>query len=128
MRAPDRERAGLVHDQSDLLPLFSDKQSSGGFFQEQAPASRTGARNPGQKAGGKPEGLTPRRRDCEWTYINAGEAGETTTMPIATFERRQATLVEVRLSMDALVRALKEPRRAGKSIGRSADREAGNEP
>ena len=49
-------------------------------------------------------------------------------MPIATFERRQATLVEVRLSMDALVKALKEPRRAGKLFGRSAERQAGNEP
>ncbi|MGA3096685.1 MAG: hypothetical protein ABSF25_09550 [Bryobacteraceae bacterium] len=56
------------------------------------------------------------RRDCEWTYIYTGDAGKTTTMLIAAFERNQATIVEVRLSMDALVNALKEPRRAGKSF------------
>lgn len=60
------------------------------------------------------------RRDHEWTYIYTGEAGKITKMLVATFERREATLVQVQLSMDALVRALGDPAAAGKvaDIGR----------
>jgi hypothetical protein len=57
-----------------------------------------------------------------------GDAGKTTTMPITTFERKQATLVEVRLSTDALVKALKEFSRAGKSIGPDAEKDARDRP
>ena len=65
------------------------------------------------------EGLHPlvrvrSRRDREWTYIYTGEVGKITKMLIATFERSEATVVEVQLSMDALVRALGEPARTGK--------------
>lgn len=65
------------------------------------------------------EGLHPlvrvrSRRDHEWTYIYTGEAGKTTRMLIATFGRSNATVVEVKLSMDALLRALADPARTGK--------------
>jgi hypothetical protein len=67
-------------------------------------------------------------RDREWTYIYTGDAGKTTTMLIATFERSEATIVEVKLSMSALLRALKEPRRAGKSLGQDGERSTKSEP
>ena len=60
-------------------------------------------------------------RDREWTYIYIGAAGKTSTMLIATFERREATIVEVKLSVDALLKALESPRRAGKSFGPDTD-------
>lgn len=65
------------------------------------------------------EGLHPlvrvrSRRDHEWTYIYTGEAGKTTKMLIATFERNEATVIEVQLSMDALLRSLGDPARTGK--------------
>ena len=60
-------------------------------------------------------------RGREWTYIYIGDAGKTSTMLIATFERREATIVEVKLSVDALLKALESPRRAGKSSGPDAD-------
>jgi len=67
-------------------------------------------------------------RNREWTYIYTGDAGKITTMLIATFERNQATIVEVKLSMDALVKALKEPRRAGKSFGPDTEKDARDQP
>ena len=54
------------------------------------------------------------RRDREWTYIYTGEAGKTTKVLIATFERSEATVVEVQVSMDALLRALGDPAQTGK--------------
>ncbi len=50
------------------------------------------------------------RRDREWTYIYTGEVGKTTTMLIATFERREATIVQVKVNLDALLRTINEPR------------------
>jgi hypothetical protein len=54
------------------------------------------------------------RRDRECTYIYTGEAGKTTKVLIATFERSEATVVEVQVSIDALLRALGDPAQAGK--------------
>jgi hypothetical protein len=68
---------------------------------------------------GASEGLHPlvrvrSRRDREWTYIYTGEAGKTTKMLVATFERNEATVIEVQLRMDALLRSLGDPARTGK--------------
>ena len=60
--------------------------------------------------------------DREWTYIYIGDAGKMSTMLIATFERREATIVEVKLSMSVLLKALESPREAGKSLGPDTDR------
>jgi hypothetical protein len=65
------------------------------------------------------EGLHPlvrvrSRRDREWTYIYTGDVGKITKMLIATFGSGEATVMEVQLSMDAMVRALGEPARTGK--------------
>ena len=67
-------------------------------------------------------------REREWTYIYTGETGKTTAMLIATFERRAATIVKVKLSVSALLKALEAPSRAGKFFGRGAEHDAGNQP
>jgi hypothetical protein len=82
----------------------------------------------GASAGLHPLVRVRSRRDREWTYIYTGDAGKATSMLIATFEGHQATIVEVRLSMDALVKALQEPRRAGREFGRGAERDGSDEP
>jgi hypothetical protein len=56
------------------------------------------------------------RRDREWTYIYTGEAGKITQVLIATFERNEASVVEVHLSMDRLLRALGDPARTGELV------------
>jgi hypothetical protein len=67
-------------------------------------------------------------RDREWTYIYTGDAGKITTMLIATFERNEATVMEMKLGLSAVLKALEEPRRAGKSFGRGTERDTSNEP
>jgi hypothetical protein len=67
-------------------------------------------------------------RDREWTYIYLGDAGKTTTMLIATFERHEATIVKVKLSVSALLKALEDPRRAGTSFGPDAEKDACDRP
>jgi len=69
------------------------------------------------------EGLHPlvrvrSRRDHEWTYIYTGEAGKSAKMLIATFERNEATVIEVQLSIDALLRSLGDPARTGKMFAK----------
>lgn len=54
------------------------------------------------------------RRNHEWTYIYTGEMGKNNRMLIATFERTEATVVEVQLSMDALMKRLQDPASAGR--------------
>jgi hypothetical protein len=56
------------------------------------------------------------RRNREWTYIYTGEAGKITQVLIATFERNEATVVEVHLSMDRLLQALGDPARTGELV------------
>jgi len=57
------------------------------------------------------------RRDGESTYIFTGEAGKSTTMLIATFQRREATVIEVKVNMDTLMQTIANPETAGKSFG-----------
>ena len=56
------------------------------------------------------------RRDGESTYIFTGEAGKSTTMLIATFQRREATVIEVKVSMDTLIETIATPETAGKAF------------
>ncbi len=53
------------------------------------------------------------RATNESTYIYAGEAGRSTRMLIATFHRNEATVVEVKASMDMLLKIVESPKRAG---------------
>ena len=57
------------------------------------------------------------RRDGESTYIFTGEAGKSTRMLIATFQRREATVVEVTVNMDTLMETIAHPETAGKAFG-----------
>ena len=50
----------------------------------------------------------------ESTYIYTGETGRSTRMLIATFERNEATVIEVKTSIDSLLKMIESPKRAGK--------------
>lgn len=56
------------------------------------------------------------RREGESTYIFAGPVGKSTRMLIATFQRDEATLIEMKVSTDVLFRSIEEPERAGKTL------------
>lgn len=57
------------------------------------------------------------RRDGNATYIYASEAGHSGKILIATFERREATVVQVKLDMNVLIKMLDDPEHAGKLFG-----------
>jgi hypothetical protein len=57
----------------------------------------------------------------ESTYIFAGEAARSTRMLIATFQRNEATVVEVKVSMDTLLKMVESPEHAGKFSDSKAD-------
>ena len=49
------------------------------------------------------------RRDGQSAYIYLGDLGRTTTMLLVTFERNEATVMQVNLNVDALLRMLNDP-------------------
>jgi hypothetical protein len=57
------------------------------------------------------------RHGQESTYIFAGDPGRTTKVFIATFERNQATLIEVTASVDILRQLLESPNHAASMFG-----------
>ncbi len=57
----------------------------------------------------------------ESTYVFAGESGKSTKMLIANFGRNEATVVQVRMSMEALIKALQDPQHIGDSYGSRRD-------
>ena len=57
------------------------------------------------------------RRDGEATYIYVGEAGSSTKMLIATFDRNEATVVEVKVNIETLLKTIDSPEHAGRSFG-----------
>jgi len=61
------------------------------------------------------------RANGESTYIFAGEAGRSTRMLIATFQRNEATVVEVKVSMDTLLKMIESPEQAGTFLDSRAD-------
>ncbi len=62
------------------------------------------------------------RRDGESTYIYAGEVGRSTRMLLATFQRNEATVIEVKVSLSTLLNWIKSPELAGKSFAVGEDR------
>jgi hypothetical protein len=50
------------------------------------------------------------RRDGEFTYIYTGDFGKNNRMLVASFERDEAAIVELKLDMEALARSLSNPR------------------
>ena len=56
-------------------------------------------------------------RTGESTYICTGAAGKSTKMLIATFERNEATVIEVQVNIDLLMKTIGAPELAGKTFG-----------
>ena len=52
------------------------------------------------------------RHDGEATYIFMGEAGKSSRLLIATFERNEATVIEVKANIETLLKSLEEPEHA----------------
>jgi hypothetical protein len=57
------------------------------------------------------------RRNGEATYIFIGPQGKATRLLIATFERNEATVVEVKADVDTLLKSFEEPGSAGHTLG-----------
>jgi hypothetical protein len=53
--------------------------------------------------------VTRSRRDGEASYIYAGEVGKSTELLIATFERHEATVIEVTVNMETLLKMIGSP-------------------
>jgi hypothetical protein len=62
------------------------------------------------------------RRDGQATYIYASETGKSARMLIATFERTQATVVQVKVDMTTLLKAMEDPEGVTKSFGATEGR------
>ena len=58
--------------------------------------------------------VTHSRRAGESTYILAGEIGKSTKMLIASFERHEATVVEVQVDLSTLLKTIASPDEARK--------------
>jgi hypothetical protein len=66
------------------------------------------------------------RANDESTYIYAGESGRSTKMLIATFGGHEATVIEVKVSMDTLLKMVESPKLAGKFSESNTDRSGEN--
>ncbi len=63
------------------------------------------------------------RRDGEATYILAGDAGKSTRLLIAVFERNEATVIEIKVNPEALRRTIDHPESFANSfLGKHDDR------
>jgi len=58
--------------------------------------------------------VTHSRRENASTYILAGDIGKTTRMLVATFDRHEATVVEVEVDIETLLRTIGSPDEARK--------------
>ncbi len=56
------------------------------------------------------------RRSGEATYIFMGPQGKSTRLLIATFERNEATVIEVKADIDTIAKSLQEPGHAGRVL------------
>ncbi len=88
-------------DTGDLDKLF-DELAAGGL----RPVVRVHSRNNGES-----------------TYICTGEVGKSTKMLIATFEPREATVVEVEVNIETLMKTIGSPELAGRTFGIHRDRD-----
>lgn len=57
------------------------------------------------------------RHGQESTYILAGPEGRSTRMLIATFERHEATVIQVKVDTKMILRAIADPERAAEAAG-----------
>ena len=56
------------------------------------------------------------RHDGEATYIFMGPSGKSTRLLIATFERNEATVIEVKADIETLMQSLQDPSHAGHTL------------
>jgi hypothetical protein len=56
------------------------------------------------------------RHDGEATYIFMGPSGKFTRLLIATFERNEATVIEVKANIETLMQSLDDPSHAGHAL------------
>jgi hypothetical protein len=95
------------------LALFEDLKSSPGY-REWADLDRFMDSLPGEL---RPLVRVHSRRAEESTYIFAGPAGKSTKMLLATFESNEATVIEVKVDMDMLLKSLDDPEHAHEILG-----------
>lgn len=57
------------------------------------------------------------RHNGESTYIFTGNPGKSTRMLVANIEEREATVIEVKADLEALLRLLRDPEHIGDSLG-----------
>jgi hypothetical protein len=69
--------------------------------------------------------ITRSRRDGESSYILAGEVGKSTDLLIATFERHEATVIEVTVNMDTLLKMIGSPDGAHRMFEQQHDTDDG---
>ena len=100
------------------LAVFEDLPES--TFEDQAELDRF---MDGVRGRLHPLVITRSRRDGEYSYIYAGEIGKSTDLLIATFERREATVIEVTVDMETLMKLIGSPDRAHTMFGDGHDRD-----
>lgn len=67
--------------------------------------------------------VTHSRRDSESSYILAGEVGKTTELLIATFEPHEATVIQVTVDMETLLKMIGTPDDAHRMFRHEHDRD-----
>jgi hypothetical protein len=67
--------------------------------------------------------ITRSRRDGEASYIFAGEVGKSTELLIASFERHEATVIQVTVNMETLLKMIGSPDHAHRMFDDRHDRD-----
>ncbi len=57
------------------------------------------------------------RKDGDSTYIYVGDVSNSTRMLIASFERDEATVIQVKVNIETLLKTIEAPEHAGKRFG-----------
>jgi hypothetical protein len=66
---------------------------------------------------------TRSRESGDATYIFHGEVGKTSQLLVATFGRHEATVIELKVNFDTLIRWIQNPELAGRSLKGDGDRD-----
>jgi hypothetical protein len=69
--------------------------------------------------------VTRSRRDGESSYIYAGEVGKSTELLIASFERHEATVIQVTVDMETLLKMIGSPDHAHRMFDDHHDSDGG---
>ena len=102
------------------LAMFEDLPSPS--FEDQAELDRF---MDGVRGHLHPLVVTRSRRDGESSYIFAGEVGKSTELLIASFERHEATVIEVTVNMETLLKMIGSPDNAHRMFDGRRDSDDG---